>query len=274
MTAEYINRPSGPDGQRHSEEFIMKRQSVVAICGLAPKLGRRIKWVLAVAVACLQPMVAMAQSVDDNNLCGNPFSNHFGPFDYRSADQATKNLVEKAHFTRGVETMTQPATTTVAAMAGDVGYTLRVFPNHHRALITMMRLGERHKTDLPPSAFFTVDCYFERAIRFRPDDTVARLLYVRYLTKLKRDELVKYHILLAQKYAGDNAMSNYNVGLVAFETGEFETALAQANRAKELGDPRPELEQQLRKAGRWRDVSKTGSEDSPPAAPLVNPKTN
>lgn len=252
----------------------MKRQLIDVICGLAPTLGRRINWVLAVAVVCLQPIAVFAQNVDDNNPCGNPFSNHFGPFDYRSADQATKNLVEKAHFTRGVETMTQPATTMMSTMAGDVGYTLRVFPNHHRALITMMRLGERHKTDLPPSAFFTVDCYFERAIRFRPDDTVARLLYVGYLTKLKRDELVKYHISLAQKYAGDNPMSNYNVGLVAFEAGEFKIALEQANRARELGDPRPELEQKLRKAGHWRDVSKTVSEGSPPASAVENPKTN
>ena len=69
-------------------------------------------------------------------------------------------------------------------------------------------------------------------------------------------------------------MSNYNVGLVAYEAGEFKIALDQAYRAKELGDLRPELEQQLRKAGRWRDVSKTGSEGSLPAAALENPKTN
>lgn len=251
----------------------MKRESANAICDSAPKLGQRTKWVLAVTIVCLQPTVVIAQNVDDNP-CGNPFSNHFGPFDYRSADQATKNLVERAHFTPGVEAMTQPATTTLGTMAGDVGYTLRVFPNHHRALITMMRLGERHKTDLPPSAGFTVDCYFERAILFRPDDTVARLLYVQYLTKLKRNELAKYHIVMAKRSAGDNPMSHYNVGLVAYEAGDFELALAQAHRAKELGYQRPELEQQLRNAGRWRDAPKTADDSPPPASVVESPKIN
>ena len=226
------------------------------------------------AIIYLQSITVMAQNTDDNNPCGNPFINHFGPYDYRSTDQATKNLVERAHFTRGVETMTQPATTTLGTIAGDVGYTLRVFPNHHRALITMMRLGERHKTDLPPSAGFTVDCYFERATRFRPDDTVARLLYAQYLTKHKRNEQAKYHILVAQKFAGDNAMSHYNVGLVAYEAGEFEIALVEAHRAMALGEKRPDLEQQLRKAGRWSDTPKTENATPLPASTPENPKIN
>ena len=249
----------------------MKSKLVDITHASTPKLGHRIKWVLVAAIAYLQSIAVMAQNIDENNPCGNPFSNHFGPYDYRSADQATKNLVERAHFTRGVETMTQPATTTLGTMAGDVGYVLRVFPNHHRALITMMRLGERHKTDLPPSAGFTVDCYFERAIRFRPDDTVARLLYAQYLAKHKHNELVKYHIVMAQKFAGDNSMSHYNVGLVAYEVGEFEIALVQAHRAMALGERRPELEQQLRKAGRWSEASKT--ENASPASASAEEKS-
>lgn len=208
---------------------------------------------LPLTAALLWPGSGAAQS-DPQYPCGNPFRNHFGPFDYRSASADTKALVEKVHFTPGVEAMTRPSTTTYARMAGDVAYTLHVFPNHPRALLTMMRLGEKFKTDQPDGASFTVECYFERAVTFRPDDTVARALYAQYLLKHGRKPQALQQLALAVEQAKDRPLSHNNLGLVYLEMGEFDLALKQAHEAKRLGlENRPQLEDALRKAGKWRD---------------------
>ena len=114
-------------------------------------------WRLAAALPVWAVLCWPAAVSAQDGPCGNPFRNHFGPYDYRSASADTKALVEKVHFTPGVEAMTRPSTTTYARMAGDVAYTLHVVPNHPRALLTMMRLGERFKTDQADGAAFAVE---------------------------------------------------------------------------------------------------------------------
>lgn len=187
-------------------------------------------------------------------LCGDPFHNHFGPYDYRSATKPTLDMVERIHFTTGIEIMTTPGTTTLANMAADVAYTLHVFPNHHRALITMMRLGERHKTDRPPGAKYTVECYFWRAVQYKPDDNVARLLYVQFLAKNGQKDKALGQLEEAQRLAGNNPMSAYNIGLVAYDLGAYDLALTQARAAAANGFPRKGLEEKLRKSGHWADA--------------------
>jgi tetratricopeptide (TPR) repeat protein len=164
-----------------------------------------------------------------------------------------RKLVEDFHFTLGVETLTRPKNTTFRNMGQDVQYVLNVFPNHHRALITMEKLVERWKVDPAPGAPFTVECYFDRAIRFRPDDTVARALYAQFLGRRGRSEQAAIQLEQAVKHAKDNALSHYNIGLVFFEIGRHEQALAQAHRALAMGYPRTELADKLKDAGKWRD---------------------
>ena len=48
-------------------------------------------------------------------------------------------------------------------------------------------LCERKKTPQPHGAKFTVECYFDRAVRFAPDDTVVRVLYATFLAKAGRE---------------------------------------------------------------------------------------
>jgi tetratricopeptide (TPR) repeat protein len=183
--------------------------------------------------------------------CGNPFVNHFGPFDYRRADQGTRDLVEKAHFTPGVEMMMRPATTMMREMAGDVRYTLNVFPNHHRALLTMQRLSEKHGIDPPPSGTHTVECWYQRAVLYAPDDTVVRALFAQFLAKRGRKPEASFQLQAAVPHAGNNPLSHYNIGLVAFEIGNHELALSQAHRAIELGFERRDLADRLRQVNRW-----------------------
>ena len=152
--------------------------------------------------------------------------------------------------------MTRPATTVFTNMAADVGYTLHVFPNHHRALVTMVRLGEKQQSLQPQGAKFTIDCYFQRAIQFRPDDTISRALYARYLGKQGRNAEAIQQLERATKEAKDSPVSHYNIGLLYLELAEYEAALAQAHRAKEFGNPKTELADKLRALGKWREPDK------------------
>ncbi|MEK8053348.1 ABC transporter permease [Ideonella sp. DXS22W] len=184
-----------------------------------------------------------------SGACGNPFQNHFGPFDYRSAKHSDLHMVERVHFTPGIESLSKPNTTTLTHIAGDITYTLHVFPNHHRALAAMARLAQQRQTDQPPSARYSVNCYFERALTFRPDDNVARMLYAQYLISTKHNSLALAHVRHVQKLAPDSAMTQRNVALLALELGELQLARQAAERAAELGDRDVTLVQRLQAAG-------------------------
>jgi len=201
----------------------------------------------------------MATAQTDSS-CGNPFQNHYGPFDYRTVDAQNKAVVESVHFTPGVEALIRPATTTFFTMAGDVAYTLHVFPNHHRALLTMSRAAKKFGKDPAPGARFTVNCYFERAVKFRPEDTVARALYAQYLAANARQEDAVRQLEIATSFAKDNPLSHYNIGLLYFDLGKFDKALEQAHAAIALGNTRTELPDKLRAINKWTDPAGTPSD--------------
>jgi tetratricopeptide (TPR) repeat protein len=198
------------------------------------------------------PAAAHAQTTGVE-ICGDPFRNHFGPYDFRFTTPQSREIVEKVHFTPGIESMTRPGTTMMHEMAGDVAYTLEVFPNHPRALVTMQRLAERHRADPPPGTRRTVECWFDRAVRFRPDDNVARVLYARWLHGKGRRDDAMAQVDEAARRAGENGLSHFNLGLLLVEMGNLERALQQAHRARALGMQSPDLENLLRRQNAWRD---------------------
>ena len=110
--------------------------------------------------------------------CG-PIENAYGPYDYRT-DRDKLPIVEGAHFTPEVEALVRGRT---GLVGGDIDYTLRAFPNHHRALVSMMKLGERMKAPQVPGAHYSVECYFDRALRFKPNDTACRTTSTVWLPK-------------------------------------------------------------------------------------------
>ncbi len=204
---------------------------------------------------------AWAQSLDAG--CGNPFVNGFGPHDYRVETGHNRKIVEDYHFTPNIETLIRGNS---APLGGELDYTLRAFPNHHRALIAMMRLGKRLKDAKPPGAQFAVECYFKRALVFRPDDTVARLIYANYLSGNGRKSDATRELETVVRQAPDNAFTQYNVGLIYFELGEFDRALAQAHRAQGMGFERQDLKDQLVAAGKWADPVPAATADAASAA--------
>jgi tetratricopeptide (TPR) repeat protein len=187
--------------------------------------------------------LAHAQSSD----CGS-LANHYGPFDYRKATKGQLSIVEEAHFTPYIENLIKRRDN---PFGDDIAYTLRVFPNHHRALLTIQTLAEREKTDSPSYARLSVACYFERAIRFQPDDIIVRMLYASYLIKKARQDEASQQLEEAIKLAGDSPFSHFNIGLIFLEMKNYERALTQAHRAAALGFTRTELKDQLVAAGKW-----------------------
>lgn len=192
---------------------------------------------------------ALAQGGAADDSCG-AIGGGFGPFDYRTIDAHSKNLVESSHFTPNVEALVKSVTGYIDA---DIDYTLRAIPNHHRALVSMMRLGERSKLAKLPKANYSVECYFKRGIRWRADDNVVRMLYVNFLQRAKRRDEALGQLSLVVKSAGENPFTHYNAGLLYFELGDYASALEQAHRAMALGFPRLTLKEQLTSAGKWSD---------------------
>lgn len=194
--------------------------------------------------------------------CGQPY-NVYGPFDYRTASHHQKHMVEHAHFTRGVETLSRGAT---GPFGHDIGYTLAVFPNHPRAIHSMERLAEKLKADPPPRADMTIECYYARGMSFAPDDLVFRMLYVSFLTRNNRLDDARRFLEFVVERAGDNPLTHFNAGLLYFDMKDYDKALAQAHRAMDMGVQRIELRDRLTSVGRWKDPAPAAPADAASAA--------
>ena len=208
-------------------------------------------------VAAIGLLVAMAASMPawaqlEGMACGS-LQNGYGPYDYRT-DKPKLPIVDGAHFTAAVEALIRGSTSSVGP-GTDLDYTLRAFPNHHRALVSVMNYGEKLKPRLPRDLPRTVECYFERALRFRPDDTVARMIYATYLAKNKRESDANKQLDLVAAAAQDNAFTFYNLGLIYFDMKNYDKALEQAHIAYGLGFGPTDLRDQLKKAGKWVEAA-------------------
>jgi tetratricopeptide (TPR) repeat protein len=100
---------------------------------------------------------------------------------------------------------------------------------------------------------YTIDCYFDRAIRFTPDDVIVRMLFARHLGNLRNVSAARSQLEHATTLAGDNGLTHFNIGMTYFDLGLYPEALARAHAAREHGFPRPELEARLREKGQWSD---------------------
>lgn len=191
---------------------------------------------------------AQAETV---STCGPLFSlGQYGPYDFR-IDKDKLPIVLGAHFTPEVESLIRGKSG--ATPGPDIDYTLRAIPNHPNALISMMRLGEKENQSKPSGSKYTMECWFERAIRFRPDDQIVRMIYTTYLTKNNRKPEALQQLDVVLGSANDNAFTHQNVGLLYFDLGEYPLALAQAHKAIELGLNRPGLREKLQSVGKWEE---------------------
>jgi len=219
---------------------------------------------IGLLLVCFTAVAALAQAPQPS--CGEIRLNRpgqYGPFDYRT-DKSKLEIVEEYHFTPAVEALIRGNTSSTPG--GDLSYTLGTFPNHHRALLAMVRYGEKMKSPQPPEARYSVDCYFVRALRFRPDDSIVRMIYATYLSKSGRAPQAIQQLEQATASAGDNAFSHYNIGLIYFDLKDYDRALHQAHKAIELGFRQTALRDQLQTVGKWTEPS-----DKPVIAPMTAP---
>ena len=222
-----------------------------------PRPRLRAVWVSAAVALSTLSLPAMAE-MPSAAFCGGLDNGLNGPFDFRNERQLLATG-ERAHFSAKVEALLVGQSR--YEVGGDIHFLLVMFPNHPRALMAMMRWGEKLKTPKPPDTLYSVECYFERALRFRPDDNVARMIYAMFLSKNARPAEAQQHLDRVVASAGDNPFTHFNAGLLYFDIKQYDKALAQARTAQTLGFLRTDLIDKLKAAGKWTEP------ETPVAAP-------
>ena len=213
----------------------------------------------AAALLLLGSGVVFAQNQATPSACGplKPLG-QYGPYDYRT-DSDKLPIVLNHHFTPEVESLIRGKS---GYLGADIDYTLRAIPNNHLALIAMMRLGERDKTSKPQGSNYSVECWFLRALQFRPDDGIVRMIYSTYLNSKGRIPEAKAQLKTARNYAKDNGFTHYNIGLHYFALKDYEQALVQAHKAIALGFLQMALRDQLQSVGKWTEPVATPLDDA------------
>ncbi|MYM89521.1 tetratricopeptide repeat protein [Rugamonas sp. FT82W] len=206
--------------------------------------------VIAPVILMIAAGAAIARAPATGEDCGS-YVRHDPGGDYTNpADREGLTVVEQYHFTPEVERLVRGAS---GSLGADIGYTLEHFPNHHRALAAMSKLALRDKNRKPYGAHYSIDCYFDRALRFRPDDARVHALFGGYLLGLGQSDAALEQLKEAVRLEPGNATTHYNLGLLYFKRKDYEQARASARTAYGLGFPLPGLRNQLSAAGQWRD---------------------
>lgn len=170
----------------------------------------------------------------------------YGPFDYISPD-GKKHLaiVETYHFTNKVETLKSGES---GYIEGDLDYTLRAFPNHHRALNAMMRYQEQKQKKLQ-SDIPQMECYLQRATHFAPHDPIPFMLYGIYLHKHGHLQQAFDQYRQAEKIQPNHPELLYNLGLLLIDLKQPDRAREYARKAYSAGHPLIGLKNKLKQLG-------------------------
>jgi hypothetical protein len=185
----------------------------------------------------------------DNNTCGivggqlTGGVNSLGPWDYtQPATHVHLERVEGSYFPPQVENLSGNP----EQGAGYAGKTLRIYPNHHRALYTMMRyyrdypVRGNNNTDV-----YTMECLFTRASFFAPKDPMVYMLNGMYYHWNSDFVGSKIKYMQAYKLEPENPQVNYNLGLMYFDQGDYENAAKHADIAYSGGYPLQGLRKKL-----------------------------
>lgn len=166
------------------------------------------------------------------------------------SDRQKLGVVEQFHFTPNVERLERGES---GSIGGDMSYTLEHFANHHRALAALARLALREKNPRPKGAKLAVDCYFARAIAYRPGDARVRVIFGGYLLALGQEPAALAQLEEAARLEPGNATNQYNLGLLYLRQKDYVRARNAARAAYELGFPLPGLKHKLTAVGQWQE---------------------
>lgn len=190
------------------------------------------------------PYEAAAQEVPG---CGS-LSNAYGPYDYRDPVAKRDNLpiVEINHFTPQVEALVRGRS---GSLFGDLRYTLRAFPNHHRALATLAKYALQGGAFPDDDPTLSLSCFFARAIAFAPDDAIVRLVVANHLFRTNDHEGAREQYETALRLAPHSPDINYSAGLFFLASGDLERARQCAAVAYGAGYPLDGLRKKLAEVG-------------------------
>ncbi len=205
-------------------------------------------------------IIVSSRALADSYECGSfiPIDG-IGPWDYYDPKnwvpvRGSKhghliNLVESAHFTSNVENLISGQS---GPIANDIDYTLKRIPNHPRALLAVSRFQrEGRKSTLPNDPKYTVDCYFDRAIRFRPKNATTHMLYAIHLHKVKNYVKAEKEYLISESLNPDDPEIHYNMGLFYYDRKQYKKAKYHAKKAYAKHYPLPGLKNKLKKINAW-----------------------
>ncbi len=216
----------------------------------------RVQALAAVAALAASSLCGTLLAQELGELECGAIENAYGPYDYTDASDRKERLpiVEQFHFTPDVENLRRGRSDTII---GDLDYTLRAFPNHHRALSSMAKYQLAHpNSGVPP--YRSAECYFDRAIRFRSSDGTARMIYGIYLLKRgdRQAALKRYEEALA--LMPESAEVHYNLGLLKLDLKQVDAARQHAEKAYALGYPLQGLKNKLKRMGAWSEKPAAG----------------
>lgn len=137
---------------------------------------------------------------------------------------------------------------------GELEYMLRRYPNHTRALELLDRLSLMLKTEQVPATLNSVDCHFQRAFNFFPDDAAVKLAYGVYLMRRNRIDSAISMFTEVASLQPNNANNQYNLGLAYIVAKQPEKAREHAILAYGMGFPLPGLKAKLKAAKVWGEA--------------------
>ena len=177
----------------------------------------------------------------------------YGPYDYLRRHQLPEELhiVERVHFTSTVEQLISGATSTNPLK--DIHYTLNAWPNHHRALYSLIQyqISKGYKAMKVRSP---AECYLQRAINFSPNDGTSQMLYGLLLHRINHREQALKQYQNALKSSPSSTQTKYNLGLLLMELGKFTEANRYAQELYSRGYPLLGLKNKLIQSGYWSET--------------------
>lgn len=207
-------------------------------------------------------MVAQGQG----GFCGPvPLPGAAGPYDY--LDQDPQNLwhIRDVNANHLIHIKPDLAGGRVNHALGQIHYILIRIPNHYEAFQWLGKIatkypGREYDPDqigageelaFPP----TVECYYDRAFRYRPNDSNLRLLFaIHYHITDQLDKAIEQY-KIAESMRENSPDIQYNLGLAYFDRKEYDLSAVHAQRAYALGYPLPGLRNKLQAVGEWPAAS-------------------
>lgn len=180
-----------------------------------------------------------------------------GPYDYLVSSplyQKKRKQLLRFHLTPNVLNHIKGKST--IDLSVDLDFAIRVFPNHHIALLSLSRYKIKLDKKIlkkgssePPAP---VECYFQRAINFTPKDIAVFSIYAYFLKKMGRFEDAEKQYKKALELSPKNTKVAYSYSLLLIDLKKYNEALEYAKKAYQNNRTPKALKEKLKRLGIWK----------------------